>query len=230
MEFVPYSDGPPFVEYYFDRGGWERIDEIYENPPASAEQVIFPEKYGSDEPVEVDLTDRTGNGWERVRPEPQRARSVQPDYDRLGMGSLSAMFIRTFYDDYNSSALVSPREFINFDESGNPNESDPINYAFDHTTGWEGDRLHVYENAETGETGYVWRLVWESPEDAQQFTDAYRDLLSYWDGESSGDSRWVVPEESPFTGAFSVTTDGDTVTIVKAPTTGDLGGVCEPAE
>jgi len=223
MEFVPYSDGPNFIEHYEEQGGLERINEIYENPPASSEQVIFPEKYGSDEPVEVDLTDRTGDGWERVRPEPQRPGTTRPDYDTLGMGSLSAMFMRTAFDDYKDSAVVSQFDFIT------GNSSDPIDYAFDFTTGWEGDRIHIYENPETNETGYVWKLVWESPEDAQQFTDAYGDLLSYWDGEAVSDSRWVIPEQSPFTGALSVTTDGDTVTLVHAPTTEDLGDVYEPA-
>ena len=227
MEFLPYSDGPGFIEYYYDRGGWDRIDEMYQDPPQSSEQVIFPAKYESDPPENVTLADETAGTWERVRPEPQRPDGVQPHYDTLGMASLSSMFMATNYDDYNSSALVSPFEFLNFDDSGNVDSSDPINYTLTWTDGWEGDRLQIYQN-DAGENGYVWRLEWENATDAQQFARNYQQLVSHWGGSQVSEGRWVVTDSSPYADAFDVTVEGETVTIVNAPTVDQLSDVYTP--
>lgn len=227
MEFLPYSDGPGFIRYYYNRGGWDRIDEMYASPPQSAEQVIFPSKYETDPPTEVSLSDRTAGGWERIRPEPQRPGGVQPDYDTLGQSALSAMFMRTAYTDYGSSPVVSQFEFLNIGEDG-VNMSDPLNYGLDYTNGWEGDRIHIYHNEATGEDGYVWKLRWENATEAGEFVSGYEQLLAYWGGEQVSDGRYVVESGSPFADAFAVTVEGDTVTIVNAPTIDQLGDVYTP--
>ncbi|MFC7176454.1 Hvo_1808 family surface protein [Halosegnis marinus] len=70
MNFFPYAAGPGFVAYYQERGGWDRIDEMYDRLPESTEQVMEPPLYAvnRDSPTEVQLTDTQTNGWERVRP------------------------------------------------------------------------------------------------------------------------------------------------------------------
>jgi hypothetical protein len=40
--------------------------------------------------------------------------------------------------------------------------------------GWGGDQYRIYFNDETAETVMVWRTVWDSPEDAEEFAAAYR--------------------------------------------------------
>ncbi|MUV89961.1 hypothetical protein GJ629_08700 [Halapricum sp. CBA1109] len=221
MEYLPYSDGPGFVQHYYDRGGWDRVDEIYDAPPASGEQVVFPEKYGSDPPADVAIGDRSAAGWEQVVTEDGQS------YDRLGMGSMAAMFMYPAYEEaYNGSFVVSPVAFLNTDAQGNVDSSDPVDYGFPAVTGWEGDRFEAYQN-DAGETGYVWRIQWNSAANATQFAGTYRDLLSYWGADSVGDGRYEIADDSPFTDAIDLAVDGDTVTIVNAPTTDQLDDVHE---
>lgn len=231
--YFPYSDGPPFVRYHRNQGGWERINAMYEDPPASSEQVIYPEKYGEDQPTNVTLTDRTANGWERVRPEPPRPNGSRPAYASFGQSVLSASFGYTISDNYNRSSVIQPSEFINQGPSG-VNRSDPFNYDLAYTSGWDGDRMHVYRNPDAGtnETAYVWRLVWDSPAEAREFAGGYRLLLEHWSGSRvSGNASTYTyrVDRLPFEDAFHVRTEGATVTIVNAPTVDDLDDVWTPA-
>jgi hypothetical protein len=216
LSFFPYSDGPGLVAHLRDSDNWSAVDDAFADPPTSSAEVIFPEKYGSFERADVELRNRTGGGWERVRP-PDR-----PDYGVLGPSALTAMFAYTLYDEYNRSSVVEPSEFLNT-EAGGVNRTDPFNYSLAPLRGWQGDRLHVYERG--GETGYVWRLVWASPEDAQLFADRYRAVLTHWGGDEVRDGVWVIEEDSPFAGAVAVEVEGDTVTVVGAPDRDALGDV-----
>jgi len=216
MSYFPYSDGPGFVASLRENDDWSRVNDAFADPPGSSVEVIYPEKYESFEPAEVSMRGPTSDGWERVRPE------QRPDYAVLGQSALAAMFAYTLYDDYNQSAVVQPREFLNT-EGGSVNRSDPFNYSLAPTRGWQGDRMHVYER--NGETAYVWRLAWESPTDAERFADHYRDLLTHWGGQRVTEGTWVIAEDSPFSDAVSLAVEGDTVTIVNAPDRGALGDV-----
>jgi hypothetical protein len=216
LNYFPYSDGYTFVEDLRQRGGWDAVDAAYENPPVSAEQVISPEKYPDETPVTVDLADQTRNGWTRVDPTVDLDRERKP-YATLGQSALSTMFMYTAFDEYNESRVVEPEEFLNREGTG-----DPLNYDLPETSGWNGDRLHVYERA--GETAYAWRIVWESPSEAREFAAGYRELLAHWGGSRVDDGRWSI-ESGPFADAFAIDVDGETVTIVNAPRVADLGDV-----
>jgi hypothetical protein len=49
----PYLYGAKFVEVLYERGGWEAVDEAYENPPNTTEQVMHPEKYFAQEDAHI---------------------------------------------------------------------------------------------------------------------------------------------------------------------------------
>lgn len=70
MELFPYQDGLNFVIALYDSGGWEAVNEAYENPPQSTEQVLHPERYREeDEPQSVSLPDLTAElegDWEEA--------------------------------------------------------------------------------------------------------------------------------------------------------------------
>ena len=222
LEFFPYADGPGFVESVYDRSGWQGVNALHDDPPASTEQVIRPERYGNDTPTNVTIRESNRNGWERVRP------NGRPDYAVLGQSGLSAMFAYTLYDDYNRSFVVSPREFLN-SEGSTINRTDPFNYGLDYTDGWDGDRMFVYQK--NNQTGYVWKLAWDSPAEAREFARGYRQLLTHWGGERvlGGQGVWEIAGNSPFADSFSIRQQGDTVTIVNAPQTSDLSDVHENA-
>lgn len=63
----PYSVGTQFVNYLYQQGGWEAVNQAYLNPPISTEQIMHPERYPDDKPMEVSLPDLLpflGEGWE----------------------------------------------------------------------------------------------------------------------------------------------------------------------
>lgn len=219
LDYFPYAEGLEFVTINQRQDGWERVDELFTEPPTSAEQVIYPEKYGTDQPTNVTLADRQRNGWERVRLDPAGRGATRPDHAVLGQSGLTAMFAQTGFDSYNQSEVVSPETVMN---SQNDDSSNPLDYGLPATTGWDGDRLHAYEK--NGETGYVWKLQWDSPQNATQFVATYRELLGHWGATQINENTWVI-EDGPFADAFSVRVTDSTVVVVNAPTTEDLDDV-----
>ena len=221
VKYMPYSDGPPFVQGIRNRGGWEAVNALYDDPPASSEQVIHPEKYGSDPPTNVTLEDASNEQWERVRP------NERPNFGEVGEGALAAMFVYPTYHSGGRTELVPQRAWLNTTGDGRVSDFDPINYSTPYTEGWDGEKLYVYDRPGTGtnETAYVWRLAWDSPEDAREFVSGYRRLLDYWGANRVAPNTWRIPEGEAFADAFHVSVDGSTVTITNAPTVDQLSAV-----
>jgi hypothetical protein len=58
----PYNYGVVFVEALYEQGGWEAVEEAYNNPPNTTEQVIHPEKYFAQEDAQaVEVPQITGD-------------------------------------------------------------------------------------------------------------------------------------------------------------------------
>ena len=219
LNYQPYSDGPKFVASLRQNGGWAAVNDAYANTPQSAEQVIHPEKYPNDAPTEVRLEDELGEGWERVRP-PNR-----PDYATVGQAGVASMFVYPLYHGGQGGRIVEPTNWLNYTSGNRLSSVDPLNYGFGYAEGWDGDRMHFYRNAD-GEVGYVWRLVWDSEADATEFRDGYRQLLSYWGGKQVGPNTYRIEDgQGGFADAFHVSVEGDTVTIVNAPSVAALSEV-----
>ena len=65
----PYIYGQSFVEYLYNLGGWEAINDAYRNVPVSTEQILHPERYPADQPEIVELPDLMpilGEGWREL--------------------------------------------------------------------------------------------------------------------------------------------------------------------
>ena len=197
--YQPYATGPTFVDRVRERGGWDAVDDLHERFPDSTEQVIHPGLYPDEEPVNVTVRDRSSEEWSRF--------DHDPVADTVGEASVYAMFV--------SNGVV-----VTDDRHG---------YRSDPSAGWAGDALVPYTNGSDGPEGaYVWKTVWDSEADAEEFLDAYRELLV---GEGARQPRanvYVVPESSGFGDAFRVRRAGDTVVVVNAPTVADLDDVHAP--
>jgi hypothetical protein len=62
----PYPNGERFVQALQARGGEHAVDEAFARPPVSTEQILHPDRYPSDLPVDVhvpDLAAALGPGW-----------------------------------------------------------------------------------------------------------------------------------------------------------------------
>lgn len=60
----PYETGFAFVQHLFSEGGFAAVDDAYANPPLSSEQVIWPEDYPGDVPLEVGVPAEELTGYE----------------------------------------------------------------------------------------------------------------------------------------------------------------------
>jgi hypothetical protein len=219
--FAAYGETGAFIEAVRAERGWDGVNALYEpgNRPASTEQYIHPERYfEGDRPTEVTVEHRTAGGWEVLD-------LPDSDVDHATFGE-AGVFTMLWYPSYEA------REDVIVPLARGSN--DPlVRFDFTHpaSEGWDGDKLYPYVNdssAATNETGYVWKTVWDSPEDAREFADAYRQLLEFREAEQVGERTYVVPEPEfgqDFADAFHVVRDGDTVTIVNAPTVADLSKV-----
>jgi hypothetical protein len=137
----PYQAGQAFVEYLYESGGWEAVNNAYENLPVTTEQVLHPERYPDDMPVTVDLPDFSevlGQGWREI--------------DRGVMGEWSTYLI------------------LGYGMDGNARLSD--NDAKSAADGWGGDAYVVYYD-DSGNTVMVLQTVWDSSQEANEFSDNF---------------------------------------------------------
>ena len=201
----PYSDGPAFVHYVYERGGWPGVAEVYDRHPTSTSQVIHPETYPDRDPVPVAVPDRSSEEWSRFVP-PERDRAVQT----VGEAAL--------YATLWANAVVD-RDHLR-------SEDHPYSrYDYSHpiTTGWAGDALVVYRDGD-GAYAYVFATEWETEADARAFREAYAELLEHSDAEPHGDA-YRIPDDASFSGAYRVERSGTTVTVVYAPSVTELDAV-----
>ena len=225
MQFQPYSDGPNFVDHVYEEGGWEAVDALYDEMPRSALEVIYPEKYGEvdpDEFTDLSVEDRSGDDWDRLTADGEQ------EYNVIGQSGLSAIFMDPAYDDdptYQQNPIVAPEEFLNYDETGEVDTNNPLNYDLDVSDGWRGDRLYAYEDGEGG-TGTVWKLAWRDSDEAETFLHTYERLIEYRGGERVDETHtYEFDEGSGFDMALRIGLDDDRVWIVTAPSVDELDEV-----
>jgi len=220
----PYSDGPAFVRDIHESEGWDAVNAIYENPPASTEQTIHPEKYGEDEPTPVSIEDTSDDRW--------RPLDINASINFASFGE-AGLFVALWYPGYETqlgTQIIPYQDHLNLAGDGGIDEFDPYNYNHTYTNGWDGDKLLPYvtdESSDTNETGYVYRTVWDSPKDAEEFQDGYKQLLAFHGAESvdGHDGVYRIPDANGFNDAFYLDRDGETFTIVNAPSVAELSGV-----
>ncbi len=226
LRLQPYSDGPVFVQDRYEESGWQAVNAVYDDAPESTEQTIHSEKYGVDSPQNVSIEDRSTSEW--YVPD-QGAGSI--DYAQFGE---AGVYVMLWYPSFaESQAVGSPQTVIipvnHFLRPSRADTLDLYNYSHPYSAGWDGDKLLPYvtnESAETNETGYVWKLVWDSEADAQEFADAYRQLLVHHGAEPVAEHPDTYRiEDGKFADAFRLELDGETVKIVNAPSVSELDGV-----
>jgi len=212
-QFQPYSDGPSFIQSVYQSGGWEAVNQLYEDPPRSAYYSAFP---GADLDLDlanVTVPDRSTDEWERL------AFEDSPDYDTVGVAGISGMFTAPTYESGGQFNIYNPQDILNTAPGGEVDSFNPLNYNQAETEGWRDDKLYTYRNS-GNETGVVWRLAWSSEQAAQPFVESYQALVEYRGGQpvEGYESTYSFGEDSEFDMAVTIVQEGDRVTIVTAPT------------
>jgi len=181
----PYEAGLEFVQYLYDRGGWEAVNQAYTNPPVSTEQILHPEDYPDDRPKPVTLPDFStllGAGWEQI------------DSDVMG-------------EWYTYLILAQGRE-----ENARLKESKAEKAA----EGWEGDAFVVYYQTEEEAPLMVLFTLWESPNQAKEFTSAFQDYASARFGTpTASENKYTIWESGEGTHALHL--EGDQTAWILAP-------------
>ena len=214
--FQPYSDGVGYINHLRESGGWAAVNDRFDSPPVASEQII----HRTDEtPQPITYTDRSSAKWDRFE-------SVGQDgSDTVGEASIFVMF-------WNQARTVGAETVRPQTLTQPTNQYDAYNYIADPSTGWENDRLFPYQTQSgmSTEYGYVWVTTWESNEDATEFRNAYRSILTARDAitptptpqqpgsetMNTESTTYVIPDGS-YADAFRVTQDGTRVIIVNGP-------------
>ena len=208
----PYNDGPAFIESIYETGdGWASVNDLYDDPPTTAFEVIRPERYPDFEVANVTIPDRSFAAFERYEP------AYGPGYDRIGIAGISAMFVAPTAESDGAVTIYEPQAFRA--------QGDLRTYQYyqPETAGWRGDRLYTYQAG--NETGAVWATEWVSPEAWDPFVAAYERLIAFRGGEEVTDRTYEFDPASGYDIALEIRTDGSRVTVVTAPSVEQLDAV-----
>jgi hypothetical protein len=117
--YTPYATGPRFVADRQQRQGWDAVNALYDRYPNSTEQLIHPGKYPDEEPVDVQVRDRSNGRWNRFALQ-------RPAHDVIGEASIYAMFRAT----------------------GQITDGAVYEYDHPLSAGWGGDKIVPYRNGD----------------------------------------------------------------------------------
>jgi PGF-CTERM protein len=208
--YQPYSDGAEYVHRLRRRGGWEAVDEAYDDVPTTSREIIRHESFDA---ANVTYEDEARGNWTTFN-----GTLGRDGYDVAGEASV---FVTFWYQSSRAGYGLDVTDTSGFFSPDG--DFDVYSYRSDVSEGWAGDRIYPYRNEATNETGFVWRSVWETPEDAEGFASAYLAVLE-GHGATEVDNA-TLRVEGDFRGAYRVARDGANVTIVRAPEVGALNEI-----
>jgi hypothetical protein len=144
----PNLYGLAFVNALYDKGNWAQVNQAYQNPPQTTEQIMHPDKYLSGEaavPVGDFALDNTlGSNWKLIQ---SKSFGEWTTYLLLGYGA-------------DMASQVDPKT------------------AKVAAAGWSGDHYQVLYNAANDQTALAAHWIWDSSADALEFQNAMQTHLS----------------------------------------------------
>ncbi|HEX7433583.1 MAG TPA: hypothetical protein VF326_07980 [Anaerolineaceae bacterium] len=115
----PYTAGYNFVKTLFDKGGWEAVNQAFNNPPVSTTQILHPEQYlARSTPVVEELPNA-----------------------KSSLGGAWNLFDHNVLGEWNTYLLLG----YGADAPSRVDDS----AAYDASNGWSGDAYQIYTNPET---------------------------------------------------------------------------------
>jgi len=138
----PYVEGLNFVQSLYDEGNWGAVNQAYQTPPTTTEQVLHPKKYLDGEqarPVDpVSLDGVLGSDWRLLKSD--------------SLGEWMTYLVLSYSADVAAQVDLSTGEQA--------------------TAGWGGDNYQVYYNDSTQQSILIAHWNWDSQTDADEFKQA----------------------------------------------------------
>ncbi len=156
LEF-PYIDGYAYVMALRGRGDWAAVDQAWDAQPVSTEQILHPELYPDEVPIDIVLPDVSA--------------SLGPDWSTSYQQTLGEMQVGVWVADGKKRQSLFP---------GLPGQLPNASAA----AGWGGDRL-VSLDGPDGAWAVVWQSDWDTGADQKEFHVAARDAMKDLPGAHS---------------------------------------------
>jgi hypothetical protein len=163
LEF-PYIDGFAFVNAIRGGGDWSAVDAVWEAQPVSTEQILHPELYPDELPVEIELPDvaaMLGEGW-------------TSSYEQT-MGEMQTHVWVADGQRARSLFPALPAQLPNAEAAA----------------GWGGDRLVSLDGPDDA-WAVVWQTDWDSRQDQNEFRKAARAAMKDLAGAHSASDADIV--------------------------------------
>ena len=205
----------PLVAETFEAEGWSGVNQLLVEMPRSMVEVLQPDQYGTFDRESMLVRDRSTDHWVRVA-------TPAGNHDVIGQHAITAMMIAPSYetrqDPEGPVEIVDPGPFQQAHSGGQLDYNHPI------SEGWQADQFYAYTN-HAGDTASVWKIGWESEDQASEFISAYQQLLHHRGAERNFDVENTVftfDESDEYDMAVGIEQQGTSVWIVTAPTTNEL--------
>ena len=163
LEFA-YIDGYAFINALRGQGDWGAVDSAFGDPPVSTEQVLHPELYPKELPIEIAL--------------PDIASALGPDWVSSYEQTMGEMQTHIWLADGKKARSLFPALPAQL-----PNA--------DAAAGWGGDRL-VSLDGPDGAWAVVWQTDWDSKADQKEFRSTARKAMEDLPGAHSATNADVV--------------------------------------
>ncbi len=163
LEFA-YIDGYAFVNALRGRGDWDAVDAAFGDPPASTEQILHPELYPGELPVDIQL--------------PDVAAALGPEWTTSYEQTMGEMQTHIWLADGKKAASLFPALPAQLPNS-------------EAAAGWGGDRLASLDGPD-GSWVLVWQTDWDSKADQMEFRATARKAMKDLPGAHSATNADVV--------------------------------------
>jgi len=144
----PSRFGQAFVSTLYDKGSWAQVNQAYQNPPQTTEQIMHPDKYLSGEgpvPVSFPPLEKTMDSkWKLIQ--------------SSSFGEWSTLLLLAYGTDVASQ--IDPKA------------------AQVAAAGWGGDHYQVLYDSAGDKVTLAAQWIWDTPPDAVEFQQAMQTHLS----------------------------------------------------
>lgn len=211
--YFPYSDGYAYVKNEYEEGGWEQVNQSYQDIPTHTTDIIHYDHQTDSK--EIHIQDESGPYWRTFN------HGIN-GRERVGEATLAVMFWYQQHE-YGINTGISDSQFSSTDDVSR------YNYEYDVTSGLEGDAVLPYYHDTENRTGYIFATDWNSSSQASEFREGYVNILRGHGGEKHNTDLdgevYKLPEESGYGGVYYITQNNDRLEVTYGENLDTIRGI-----